>query len=132
LTYPPGDRSIEYQAQTNFVKCISEPRKSLETRHISPLSPPLPPLPSEAYSRSSEPTNEKQIGVDLEGLIQSGNLTLKVRGLRKDSSDNSLSTLDLQLKADATPVEIMAAIKNAGASLTFLPIFFSPRLRRVL
>ena len=136
MTYPTGDRSIKYQAQTNFAKCISETRKSLDTRHISPLSPPashvkerssssppLPPLPSSAYSRSSEPTNEKQISVDLERLIQSGNLTLKVRGLRKDSSDNSWSTLDLRLKADATPVEIRAAISDAGTSLIILLLF---------
>ena len=147
LTYPLGDRSIESQAQTNFAKCISE-TKIPDTQHIPPLSPhasdisprasrtfpraphifsrashiflraprPLPPLPS----RSSE---QQKIGIDLEGLIQSGNLILKVIGLRKDSNDNSLSSLDLRLRADVTLVEIMAAIKDAGASSTILPVF---------
>jgi hypothetical protein len=82
-----------------------------------------------AYSRSSEPeyssTNEQKIGVDFKGLIQSEIFTLKIIGLRKDfeSYDTSLSTLDLQLKADVTLVEIMAAIKDAGASLIILPMF---------
>ena len=125
LTYPPGNRSIKLQAQTNFVKCINETRKSLDTQHISHLasrashiegrssSPPPPPLLSSHYSRSSEPecnsTNEQQSGVDLEGLIQSGNFTLKVVGLRKDSNVqvNSLFTLDLRLKANVTLIEIM-------------------------
>ena len=139
--YPPGDRSINSQAQTNFAKCINEARKSLDTQHISPpvprashikgrsSPPPLPPTPLllSAYSRSSEPeynsTNEQQSGVDLEGLIQSGFFTLKVVGLRKDSNDNSSSTLDLRLKADVTLIEIMDAIKDAGASLTIFPMF---------
>ena len=79
--------------------------------------------------RSFEPeynsTNEQKIGVDFKGLIQSEIFTLKVIGLRKDSEsyDTSLSTLDLQLKADVTLVEIMVAIKDAGASLTILPMF---------
>ena len=85
--------------------------------------PPLPPLSISACSHSSEPTNEQPIGVDLEGLIQSANLTLKVKGLRKDSYDTSLSTLDLQLKADVTLVEIIAAIKGAGVSLTIFLMF---------
>ena len=148
MTYPLADRSIESQAQTNFAKCISDTKKGLDTQHIPPLSPrasdislrasrtfphashifsrashifsraprPLPPLPS----RSSE---QQKIGIDLENLIQSGNLTLKVIGLRKDSNDNSLSSLDLRLRADVTLVEIMAAIKDAGASSTILPVF---------
>ena len=131
MTYPPGDRTIESQAQANFEKCINKTRKSPDTQHVSPLSlrashiegrsssPPLPPLPFSGSSRSSEPeynsTNEQQIGVDLNGLIQSGNSTLKVIGLRKYSNDN-LSTLDLRLKANVTLVEIRAAIKDAGAS----------------
>ena len=68
-------------------------------------------------------TNEKQIDVNLEGLIP-GNFTLTIVGLRKDPNDKPLSTLDLQLKADVTIFEIMAAIKDAGASLmTILPMF---------
>ena len=140
-----GDRSIESQAQTNFAKCIKETEKSPGTRHISPFashierrsSPPLPPLTFSANSLSSDPeynsTNEQQIGVDLEGLVQSGNFTLKVIGLQKpsydsfsfDSDSEPLSTLDLRLKADATLVEIMVAIKDAGVSLMVLSIFFS-------
>ena len=135
MTYPPGDRSIESQAQTNIAKCINETEKSLDTQHISPLSargsykgrssPPTPPPPSpfSAYSLqvSSEPeynsTNEQQIDIDLEGLIQSRDLTLKVIGLQKlqeDFNDDSF-LLDLRLKADATQNDIMVAIKDAGA-----------------
>ena len=130
LTYPPDDRSIKSQAQTNFEKCIKETGNILDTQHIYPhikarsLSPPL--LPISAHSRSSEleynSTNEHPIGVDLEGLIQSRNFTLKVIGLLKDSNDPS-DTLDLQLKGDATLDEVMVAIKDAGASLTILPMF---------
>ena len=142
MTYLPGDRSINSQAQTNFEKCINETKRSLDTQHISPLasalrashskgrssSRPLPPLPFSAYSRPSGPeynsTNQQQMSVDLKGLIQSGNdVKLKVVGLRKDSNDNSLSTLNLQLKVDVTLAEIMVAIKDAGASLTILPMF---------
>ena len=150
--YSLGDRSIKSQAQTNITKSIKEAKRSLDTqvtKRISPLAPgashikgrssrPLPSLPFSANSLSSEPeynsTNEQQIGVDLKGLIQSGNFTLKVIGLRKlenDFDDDSffsldpepLFTLDLQLKADATVVEIMAAIKDAGESLIIFPCF---------
>ena len=138
LTYAPRDtgRSIKSQAQSNFVECINKTRtRSLAPRssHIKgqSSSPPqaLPgALSFSAYSRSSEPehnsTNEQQSGVDLKGLIQSGNdFTLKVVGLRKDSNDNSSSTLILRLKADATLIEILDAINDAGASLTILPMF---------
>ena len=93
-------------------------------------SPRLPPLPVSADSRSPEPEcnsgNEHPIGVDLEGLIQSGIFTLKVTGLRKDSDDHPqapLSTLNLRLRDVATLDEIKVAIKDAGASLTILPMF---------
>jgi hypothetical protein len=133
LTYPPDDRSIESQAQTNFQNCITETKMSLVNQQISPFvsfashnenpssSRPLPPLPFSAYARPSEPEhnyiNKQEIGVNLESLIQSGIFTLKVVGLRKNYYiNNSLSTLDLQLKADATLDDIMAAITDAGAS----------------
>ena len=137
FTYRHGNRSIESQAETNFKRYISETAKSLESQHLSSLalprrrtshiksrssSPPLLPLPLSAYFHSSETynfTDEQQLGVDLEGLIQSGYVPLKVKGLRKDFNDTS-STLDLRLKADATSDEIMVAIKDAGA---ILPIF---------
>ena len=172
LIYSLGGRSIKSQAQTNITKSIKEAKRSLDTqvtKRISPLAPgpgashikgrssrPLPSLPFSANSLSSKPeynsTNEQQIGVDLKGLIQSGNFTLKVIGLRKLGNDfdddsfssfglvrelrndfdddsffsldsESLFTLDLQLKADATVVEIMAAIKDAGGSLIIFPCF---------
>ena len=140
LTYTHDDRSIESQAQANFSRCLSETTRSLATQHISPLaprpssphikgrssSPPLPPLPR-SVSLSSEPeynSNEQQIGVDLEGLMQSGDCALKVTGLRKDYNDTSKSTLDLRLKVNATLAEIIVAIKDAGASLTILPMLY--------
>ena len=137
-----GDRSIKSQAQTNFVKCINETKKSLDSRQISllassaphikePSASPVPPL-----LRSSEPeynsANERQSGLDLEGLIESGNFTLKVVGLRKDYTDNSLSVVDLQLKAGVTVPEIKTAIREAGASLTnHTSHVLSLRLRRI-
>jgi hypothetical protein len=134
LTYPPGDRMIKSQARTNIQKRINEAENRLATQHNSPSikrrssSPPLPPLPVSAYSRSSEPeynsTNEHPIGLDLEGLIQSGNFTLKVTGLRKDYCHGPLSSLNLRLRGDATIDEINVAIKDAGASLTILSMFF--------
>ena len=161
----PGDRSIESKAQTNIEKCISEAKNvsplAFRASHIKGRSSPLlrlPPssfkLPSSAAigsdSLSSEPednlTNEQQIGVNLEGLIQSGKFTLKIVGLRKLgqnenfgynsfssnwSSKSSLSTLDLHLSGDATLVDIMVAIKNAGA-LIILPVFCLHNLRWVL
>jgi hypothetical protein len=129
-----GDRMIKSQARTNIQERISETENILDTQHNSPhikrrsSSPPLPPLPVSVYSRSSEPeyksTNEHPIGVDLEGLIQSGNLTLEVIGLRKYYNP-SLSSLNLRLRGDATLDEINVAIKDAGASLMILQCFLS-------
>jgi hypothetical protein len=119
----PCDRSIISQAQTNIQKCTNEFEDSLDTHHNSRIkgrssSPrhPSSKLLFSAHSRSSNPTD-----INLEGLVQSGNFNLKVLGLLK--SDSSLSTLDLQLKADATPDEIMVAIKDAGAFSMILPMF---------
>ena len=51
---------------------------------------------------------------------------MKVRGLRGDKDfPFELSTLNLQLKGDATLANIMAAIKDAGESLMILPMFLS-------
>ena len=145
-TYPPGDRSIRSQAQINIQKRINESENSLGTQHNSPhikrlsSSPRPSPLPVSA-SLSSEPehnsTNEHSIGVesfDLESLIQSGNFILKVRGLREDKDyfPFELSTLNLQLKGDATLDSIMATIKEAGTSLTIVPHVFWPHLRRMI
>ena len=131
LTHPPCDRSIKLQAETNFVKCINESKKSLETRHIAPLAsrgsdikgPSASPVPPRPFSPEYNSANEQQSGLDLEGFIQSGNFILKIVGLRKDSNDNSLPTLDLQLKGGVNIIEIIAAIKDAGASLKILLIF---------
>ena len=136
LIYPPGNRSILSQARTNIQKCINETENSLHTQHNSPHIKgrssfrPLPSLPASSYPRSSEPgynsTNKHPIGVDLDSLIQSGNFTLKVKGLRKDNDDyfpGPFFTFDLRLKGDTTLDEIRVAIKNAGASLTILPMF---------
>ena len=173
LAYPPGDRSIRSQAQTNIQERINESEnsldtqlnlpciegrsesssrlvpfklpfstyfhsskpKSVDTKHIYPhirgrsSSPRLPPLPVSPYSHSSEPeynsVNEHPIGVDLKGLILSGIFNLKVTGLRKysDHFKAPLSTLNLRLRGDATLDEIKVAIKDAGASLTILPMF---------
>ena len=142
---PPGDRSIRSQAQTNIQKSINESENILDTQRNSPCtegrsesSSSLPSfkLPFSAYFRSSKPKsvdtkhNYPPIGVDLKGLIQSGNLTLKVTGLRKYFYHSPSSTLDLRLRGDATLDEIKVAIKDAGASLTILPHVFSSRLRR--
>ena len=79
-TYPPGDRMIKSQARTNIQERINATENRLGTRlernspHLKrrSSSPPLPPLPASAYSRSSKPeynsTNEHPIGVDLEAL----------------------------------------------------------------
>ena len=205
LAYPPGNRSIISQAQTNIRKRINESENCLGTQLNSPNSPPgersqaqtiiqerinesensvdtqpnspciegrsksssrlppfklpfsayfrsskpkgvdtkhnyphikgrsssprLPPLSVSAYSRSPEPEynsgDEHLIGVDLKGLIQSGDFTLKVTGLRKGSHHppSGSSTLNLRLRAYATLDEIRVAIKDAGASLTILSIF---------
>ena len=152
-----GDRSIESQAQTNIAKCINETEKSLDIQqHISLLasrgshvkgrsSAPLPSLSLSTYSQTDSEynsTNEQQNGVDLEGLIQSGNLTLKVTGLRKklgkDTNDDPffsmdslptldpLYTLDVRLKTDTTLGNIMDAIKDAGASSIIYLLYFLP------
>ena len=131
MTLSPCDRSIKLKAQTNFVKCINESKKSLDTRHIAPLASrgsdtkglSASPAPHRPSSPEYNSANEQQNGLDLEGFIQSGNFNLKIVGLRKDSDDNSLSTLDLQLKGGVNIFEIIAAIKDAGASLKILPIF---------
>jgi hypothetical protein len=125
----PGDRSIISQAQTNIRKCTNEFEDSLDTHHnprikgrSSSLRHPSFKLPFSAHSRSSKPKD-----ISLEGLIQSGNFNLKVVGLQKyfnlRPSKSGLSTLDLQLKADATKDEIMVAIKDAGVFLMILPMF---------
>ena len=131
LTYPPGDRSIKSQAQINIQKRINETRDSLDTQDISlrmkgrssSSSGPQAPSMFSALFRSSKP--KYTIGVDLGGLIQSANVSLKVIGLQKDSNHrySPLSTLDLQLKANATQVEIMNAIKDAGVSSAIIPMF---------
>ena len=95
--------------------------------HIKVRSSSPPPLPILAHSRSSEleynSKNDNPIGVDLEGLIQSRNFTLRVIGLRKGSNDPPSATLDLRLKGDATFKEVKVAIKDAGTSLMILPMF---------
>ena len=134
---------IESQAQNNIRQRFKETNNRLDTQHNSPhdkgrfSSPPLPPLPVSAYSRSPKPeynsTNEYQTGINLESLILSGNFTLKVIGLRKDNDHPPLSTLELQLRGDATLDDIKVAIKDAGSSLmTILPMFSLPSLRRRL
>ena len=128
---------IKSQAQTNFVKCINETKKSLDTQHISTLASrayhitepsfsPGPPLPRSSEPEYNSANEQLQSSLNLEGLIQSRNFTLKVVGLRKHSedNDNSLSTLDLRLKADVSLTEIKAAIKDAGVSMTTLTMFF--------
>ena len=144
LTYPPGHRSITSQARINIQKRINETRNSLDTQVISPRiigrssSSHVPPSPFSAYSRSSKPkynsTSVDAIDVDLDGLIKSANFSLKVIGLRKDSNhwDPPFSTLDLQLKANATRVEIRNAIKDAGVSSAYASHVFSSRLIPVL
>ena len=132
---------IESQAQNNIRKRFKETNNRLDTQHNSPhdkrrFSSPLPPLPVSAYSRSPKPeynsTNEYPTGINLESLILSGNFTLKVIGLRKDNDHPPLSTLELQLRGDATLDDIKVAIKDAGASLMILPMFSLPSLRRRL
>ena len=130
--FPPSNFKLPFPAYSS-----SSRAKSVDTKHNYPhfkrrsSSPRLPPLPVSADSRSLEPEcnsgNEHPIGVDLEGLIQSGNFTLKVTGLRKASHHppSDSSTLNLRLRAYATLDEIKVAIKDAGASLTILSFFLS-------
>ena len=129
--FPPSSFKLPFPAYSS-----SSRPKSVDTKHNYPhfkrrsSSPRLPPLPVSADSRSLEPEcnsgNEHPIGVDLEGLIQSGNFTLKVTGLRKDPDHPQapLSTLNLRLRGDATLDEIKVAIKDAGASLTGSFLYF--------
>ena len=127
LTYPPVNRSIISRARTNIYRNrINETGNGVDSQHNSP--------PSRVKGRSSSPglplfRSYKPKGVDIEGLIQSRNFTLKVIGLRR--GPRLSCTLDLRLKADATSAEIMVAIKDAGVSLMILPML-SPRLRWVL
>ena len=123
FTYPPGDRSIKSQAQTNIQKRIKESEDSIDNQpNLNPpciegqyesLSRLLPfKLPFSAYFRPSKPKSD----VDLEGLIQSGSFILKVIGLRKDSRHPPLSTINLRFIGNATLANIMAAIEDAGES----------------
>ena len=120
-------RSIISRARTNIRNRINETGNGKDSQHNSP--------PSRVKGRSSSPrlplfrSSSKPKGVDIEGLIQSRNFTLKVIGLRR--GPRLSCTSDLRLKADATSAEIMVAIKDAGVSLMIL-LMLSPRLSWVL
>ena len=143
------DRSIKSQAETNIASYIDETKNRAEqaTEHIPnppralsvarirerssfPLLPPLPhagtgTCPTRvSLSRNIITTNEHQDGVDFEGLIQSGKITVKVTNVRKDFVDSPLTALDLRLKTNVTQDEVIQAVKDAGAFLTILLINF--------
>ena len=94
---------------------------------------PTPPLPQDGtgsrstlvpISQNKICTNEHQDGVDFEGLIQSGKITVKITGLRKNADHEYLTTLNLRLKANCvTHDEMMHAIEDAGVSPIVLSIF---------
>ena len=65
--------------------------------------------------RSQAPSNTGKLDdLNLENLLKSGHIALKITGLIKASTRNHFSTLDLHLRADASKGDILHEIQAAG------------------
>ena len=141
LLSPYDFRSIQTQAQTNFIKsrALTPPPPIPHDRHLFERS--LPSTNSTLLPhRLSSAQWEKLDTVHFKDLVQSGKFTVKVTGLKARASESPFSnsrdlqlkdmvshwhasisgsrvshSCDLQVKANASQNDIWDAINNAGA-----------------